>query len=197
MSGAAERHVTSPAEWRAWEERQPERWELLGDEPKPMAGGSDNHNQIALNVIAVLRERLRHGTCSVRASDVKVSLPDGRWAYPDVFVRCGPRTGHETSFDDPVVIVEVLSPGISSYDLDVKRWAYQEIPTLWHLLLIAQDRVKVELASRADDGSWRSVFYTAPGQAVPLEAIGVELELATLYHEVTFDPVGPARDALR
>jgi Uma2 family endonuclease len=197
MASAAPLPRRTPAEWLAWEERQAERWELLGDEPRLMAGGSDNHNQIALNVATALRERLRGGACSVRASDVKVRLPDGRWAYPDVFVRCGPRTGRETLFDDPVVIVEVLSPGTSSYDLEAKRWAYQEIPSLRHLLLVAQDRVKVELASRAADGSWRSVFHTGLDQLLPLEAIGVELPLAAVYADVTFEAEEPARDALR
>jgi Uma2 family endonuclease len=197
MADAAEKRPMSPAEWLAWEERQPERWELLWDEPTLMAGGSDNHNLIALNVATRLREGLRGRGCSVRSSDVKIGLPGGRWTYPDVFVRCGPRTGRETMFDDPVVIVEVLSPGTSNYDLDEKRWAYEEIATLRHLLLVAQDRVKVELATRAADGSWRSVFHTAQNQSLPLEAIDVELPLAAIYEDVTFDGEEAARDAVR
>lgn len=174
----------SPAEWRAWEEQQPERWEFVGDEPTLMAGGTDSHNAIAVNVASWLRERLRGRDCHVRAADVKVDLADGRWAYPDVFVRCGPRTGTETSFGDPLLIVEVLSPHTASYDLQPKRWAYQELASLRHLLFVAADRVKVEHASRAADGSWRSVFYTSLDQLVPLEALRLELPLIRIYEDV-------------
>jgi hypothetical protein len=65
-------------EWLAWEEAQPERYELLWDEPTLMAGGTVRHSSITLNIAALLRERLRGGPCRVQA-DVKVGLPDGRW----------------------------------------------------------------------------------------------------------------------
>lgn len=175
------------AEWRAWEEVQPERFELLGDEPRMMAGGTDTHNAIALNVASWLRERLRGRNCHVRASDVKVALPDGRWLYPDVFVRCGPRTGRETAFEDPVLVVEVLSASTAGIDLGVKRWAYQELASLADLLFVATDRIKVEHAVPAGDGSWRSVFYTSLEQAIPLDRLGLALPLSAIYEGVPLE----------
>lgn len=186
------------AEWRAWEEQQPERYELLGDEPRMMAGGTDTHNAITLNVASWLRERLRGRDCHVRASDVKVALPDGRWLYPDVFVRCGPRTGWETAFADPVLVVEVLSASTAGVDLGVKRWAYQELASLADLLFVATDRVKVEHAVPAGDGAWRSVFYTDLSQSIRLDGLGLALPLAAIYEGVPLEgePGGDAAAAI-
>lgn len=190
MAEAAPRTKRTPAEWLAWEEQQPERWELIWDEPTLMAGGSDNHNQLTINIVRALYDAARRRGCSTRSSDVKVMLPNGRWAYPDVFVRCGVRTGQEKAFEDPTLIVEVLSPSTSNYDLQDKRWAYAELPSLQHLLFIAQDQVKVEIASRSEDGSWRSVYYTRPDQVIPLPALDAGLPLAAVYEEVAFGAAG-------
>jgi Uma2 family endonuclease len=176
----------TPAEWLAWEEEQPERFELLWDEPTLMAGGSDNHDQLTLNLVRALHDAARGKGCSTRSSDIKIELPNGRWAYPDVFVRCGPRSGQERMFDDPSLIVEVLSPTTSSYDLQAKRWAYTEFSSLQHLLFVAQDQVKVEIASRSEDGSWRSVFYTRHDQTIPLPTLDTDLPLAAIYEDVSF-----------
>jgi Uma2 family endonuclease len=193
MAQPAHKPTRSPAEWLAWEEQQPERHELLWDEPTLMAGGTDRHAGIAVNVVAFLRDRLRGGPCRVRA-DVKVAISGGRWVYPDAFVRCTPRRGGETIVDDPVVVVEVLSPGTLIYDTNEKRWAYQEIPSLRHLVLVAPDRPKVEVATRAEDGTWRSVFHLGLDAEARLDALGLSLPLAAVYEEVDLPSAASAQN---
>jgi hypothetical protein len=78
--------------------------------------------------------------------------------YPDVFVRCGPLADEAIECADPVVVFEVLSPSTRSEDLVRKRWAYQAIPALAHLVYFDAGRVEVEIATRAPDGRWWSVF---------------------------------------
>jgi Uma2 family endonuclease len=193
MASPAPKANLTPAEWRAWEERQPERWELVHDEPTLMAGGTARHNDITINIATALRARLRGKPCRVYMTDLKVLHPSGRWTYPDVVVRCGERLSRETGFDDPVVIVEVLSPGTENYDLQAKRWLYAEMASLKHLVFVAQNRSMVELVTRAEDGSWRSVFLTELTHAVRLDAIGAELSLAEIYDEIPFPR--PSRQA--
>jgi Uma2 family endonuclease len=177
----------TPEEWRKWEEQQPERYEYLGDEPVLMAGGTDRHNAIAINIIAALRGQLRGTPCRLRGADLKVSVPSGRWTYPDVFVSCGPISPRDTAVKNPTVLFEVLSPSTANYDLDAKRLAYYEIASLRHLVYVAQDRATVELVSRSEDGSWRSVIYTAPDHVVELAAIDARLSLADIYEDVSFE----------
>jgi Uma2 family endonuclease len=175
-------------EFLAWEERQPDRYEFLGrGRLRLVAGGSDRHNAITLNLASAFAARLRGGSCRVRAADLKVAIPSGCVLYPDVFVVCSPRRPDQTVVDDPVVVVEVLSPRTGDYDGTEKRWHYQSIPSLRHLVLIAQGEPKVEVATREADESWRSVFVTGLQGAVLLPALGLEIPLAEIYADVELD----------
>jgi Uma2 family endonuclease len=54
--------------------------------------------------------------------------------YPDLFVRCGPLADEATECDDPILVIEVLSPSTRAQDLVRKRWGYQAIPSVRHLV---------------------------------------------------------------
>jgi Uma2 family endonuclease len=192
MAEPTRKPTRTPAEWLAWEEQQLERYELLWDEPTLMAGVTLNHSRITLNILTYLRSRLRGGPCRVDA-DVKVGLSDGRWLYPDAFVHCTPRGGRETLVDDPVVVVEVLSSGTLIYNTNDKRWDYQEIPSLRHLVIVAPDRPKVEVATRGGDGTWRSVFHVDLDAEARLDALDLALPLAVVYDEVDFSRAASAQ----
>ncbi len=123
-----------------------------------MAGGNRAHDLIAVNLLTALRGALRGGggRCDVHGSNLKVILPVGMMTYPDLLVRCGPLPDETLACNDQVAIVEMLSPSARSEDLVRKRWSYHAIPSLRHLVYV--DAAKVEVATRAEDGRWWSVF---------------------------------------
>nr|CAA6803706.1 MAG: Endonuclease, Uma2 family (Restriction endonuclease fold) [uncultured Thiotrichaceae bacterium] len=55
------------------------------------------------------------------------------------------------------------------------------MPSLQEYVLVEQDFVEVEVLRRSQ--SWRSENYYL-GQVVPLESVGVELDVAELYERV-------------
>lgn len=179
-------------EFLAWEERQEERYEFVGGVITLMAGGTENHDLIGINAAAALNQRLRGTPCRVHGSNLKVRSPAGAVMYPDAFVRCGPGRGGRTVVDDPVLVVEVLSPRTQQADLTPKRWAYQAIPTVQAILFVAADEARVEVASRAPDGRWVSEFRVGLEASIPLESLSIELPLAELYAgaDLEFPPVG-------
>jgi Uma2 family endonuclease len=83
---------------------------------------------------------------------------------------------------EPVVVVEVLSRTTADRDRSAKWVGYQDIPSLQHYVLIAQDRRRVELFTRADDG-WHLRIIRAPAGRLRLSAIGVELSLDQIYED--------------
>lgn len=168
-------------EFIAWEECQDERYEFVGGVLTMMAGGTENHDLISMNIGRVLGNRLAGSPCRVHGSNLKVRSPAGAAMYPDVFVRCGPGQGSRTVIDDAVLVVEVLSPGTKQADLTRKRWAYQAILTMQAILFVAADEARVELAVREPDGSWRSRNYTDLAMSVPLAALDIELPMAEIY----------------
>ena len=164
----------------AWENCQPDRYELIAGAVRPREGGTRAHDLIAVTIGALLHAAVGR-RCYVHGSCLKVVSPDGMVAYPDVLVRCGPLVAEATDCDDPVLIVEVLSLLTRAGALIHKRWAYQAIPSLRHLLYVDAARLKVELATRSEDGSWHSVFLEGPDAIVRLDALHTSLPLAEVY----------------
>jgi len=165
----------------AWENDQEERFEYVGHAIRSMAGGSANHDLIGINVAGTLRDLLRGGPCRAHGSNLKIRSPAGAVMYPDAFVRCGPMHGAWTVIEDPVLVVEVLSPSTEQRDLSQKRWAYQAISSLKALLVVSPDRAAVELFTPEPDGSWRSRLYEGLEARVPIPALDLELSVAELY----------------
>ena len=172
----------------AWEDQQPERYERVDGVIRMMTGGTTDHNRITRDVTQMLASRLQESGCEVFTSDVKVTTPAGDVMYPDVVVACGEIPGKATRLEAPVVVVEVLSESTAERDHGRKRWAYQTIPSLRHYLLVDQNEAGAEVASRADDGSWRSLVHRGLDARLRLDALGVELGLDEIFARVTFAP---------
>lgn len=166
-----------------WENRQPERFERVGGVVRLMAGGTLGHDRIGVNAVAALAVRLRGTPCSPHGSNLKVVSPRGDVMYPDAFVRCGPADPRVTQVEDPVLVVEVLSPSTALYDLTRKRLAYQSIPSLKCVLWVHPDRLRVDLMRRRE-GGWVDEAVEGPDAAVELAELAVALPLRELYEGV-------------
>ncbi len=195
MATALDVRPQSLAEFLAWEEQQPERYERVGRVVRMMTGGTIDHNRIALNVFEVLRRQLRGSDCETFVNDVKVVTPEEEVMYPDVLVVCGEIPGKATWVETPVVVVEVLSASTAERDHGRKRWAYQTIPSLQHYVLIDQNEAGAEVASRNDDGSWRSLIHRGLDARLRLDALGVELGLDEIFARVTLTAASSAQTA--
>lgn len=164
-----------------WETRQAERYELVFGDVRLMVGGKIGHNDVTDNIHSALRSRLRGTPCRARTVQTRVKARDEHFVYPDVVVSCTPRRPDELFIDDPVLVVEVLSPSTSHYDQTEKRWVYQVIPTLQQLVYVSPDKAKLELVSREPDGSWRSIFITGLDADLPLACLDLTLPMAEIY----------------
>jgi Uma2 family endonuclease len=61
---------------------------------------------------------------------------------------------------------------------------YRRIPSLSDYLLVAQNRVSVELYSRGEDGRWILSAHEDLDARVTLPSIGCELALAEVYEKI-------------
>jgi Uma2 family endonuclease len=172
---------TEPQAFVAWENRRKARYELIGGEVRLMAGGSGAHDVVAGNILAALHRALRGSDCDVHGSNLKIVSPAGMVTYPDVFVRCGPLADEAIECHDPVVVFEVLSPSTRSEDLVRKRWGYQAIPTLAHLVYVDAARLRIEIATRAPESRWWSVFLDRLEETLSLEKVGIGLTVGEIY----------------
>jgi Uma2 family endonuclease len=189
MAEPALKYPTDPAAFLDWEQRQTERYELVGGVVRMMVGAAIGHNMVADNIHVALANRLHGKPCRAWRGDTRVAAPGGQLMYPDVLVSCTPRRPDELVVDDPVLIVEVLSPSTAHYDQTAKRWAYQAIEAVRQIVYAAPDEVKVEIVTREADGSWRSVFATESGGELPLSCLELDLPMAEIYADIAFDRI--------
>lgn len=185
-----------PQAYLAWEAEQTEKHDYLNGEVFAMAGASEAHVTIALNVAMALRHHLRGTPCSVFISDMKLHAEQANaYFYPDVFVTCAESDRKHSQFKTaPSLIVEVLSPSTSDYDRGDKFAAYRRLPSVQEVLFIYQEQRRVELYRRnttevGEAGGWW--FYPLDGNAtLELASIGLQLPLDGVYEDVRWNGEG-------
>lgn len=164
-----------------WEAQQPERYEFIDGRIIGMVGGSAAHAAIKDNVTGALNARLKRRPCRAYSEGLKVVTPVASH-YPDVVVTCKPVQPTDDRVGEPVVIVEILSRTTADRDRGAKWVGYQDIASLQHYVLIAQDHRRVDLFSRTAD-RWEISVVRPPVAEVHLPAIGVELSLDEIYED--------------
>ncbi len=167
------------------------RWEFVDGRIGAMAGGTDDHNTVCSNIVGTLRAALLPRGCRVYGSDMKVHCGDGTNTYPDVSVVCGTRVYHRGRTDiyaNPLLIVEVLSPGAEGYDRSEKFDHYRTIPSLVDYLLVSPDEARVMHYTRGSD-HWDFREISGMENAVSLPSVSVTLAPSDVYALIDLAPV--------
>ena len=186
MALAAKRDVRmSVAEFKLWAELRPddERWELLDGAPVLMAPPAARHQRIVTNVLKRLDALAEpHGCSAYPGLAILSDAVDDYAPYPDVVVHCGamPPTGF---IDDPLVIVEVLSPSTMVNDRGHEMDFYVTVPSLQTLLMVYQDEARIEVFRR--DAGWAMRVVGADG-SIDLPELGGALAVAEAYARIEF-----------
>jgi Uma2 family endonuclease len=195
---AEPRTLITREEYLALERASEQKHEYIAGEMVAMVGGSPKHSQIAVNTSTTLNMQLRARPCIVYSSDLRVAIRTmDVYTYPDVTVVCG-----EPRFDsdgdgllNPMVIVEVLSPGTEGYDRGRKFLRYQRIQSFREYVLISQDSPVVERFARQPDGQWLWSATENLDESVALLSIDCTLALADVYAKVVFERMPEAGEA--
>jgi Uma2 family endonuclease len=176
-------------EFLAWAEGRAERWQFVEGRLVMMAGASDPHDFVTVNVILALAKRLEGSPCRPHGPDRGVRIGRRNFYLPDVSVSC--RRSDGTFSPEPVLVVEVLSPASERDDRGVKWRNCQRLVSLRHYLLLSQDEPVAELFSRGERG-WTYTRFEGLDAEIALEAFGIALPMAELYRDVaTALPVEP------
>jgi Uma2 family endonuclease len=184
-------------EYLALERKASFRSEFYEGQAFAMAGASEGHVLIVLNVASEVRARLRETPCRVYANDMRVKVAaTGLYTYPDVIGLCDPPSFEDDRRDtllNPALVVEVLSPSTEAYDRGRKAEHYRRIPSLREYLLVAQDAVHVELYRREDQDRWLLAEANGLDGVLHLASVGCDLSLRDVYDKVVFPRGIPLR----
>ena len=182
--------LLTPEQYLEIERKAEFKSEYYQGEMFAMAGGTRNHSLMGGNIEFQLRLQMRGRTCEVHRSDLRICVSATRvYTYPDVTVVCGQPIFLDNALDtllNPMAIAEVLSRSTESYDRGFKFDQYRTIESLQQYLLVAWDRMHVDLITRAEAG-W--VYTSADGPDGSIEFAGCRLKLADIYENVELAPV--------
>ncbi len=180
------------SEFLSFEETAKIKHQLVAGKIYNMAGGTGKHSRIAVNATVELQLRSRSRGCGVFNSDMLVRIDDNNAVYPDISVVCGvPRYSDdgELALLNPTVVVEVTSTSTMDDDRGWKLELYKSLPSLRACLIIDQQRIFVELHTRAD-ARWQLQTFDSLTELIPLAALNIELPMAQVYADVAAELAG-------
>lgn len=159
--------------------------QLIDGEAYAMAGASENHNLLALNIAGELRNQLKGKPCRTFMADMKLRVNED-FFYPDAMVVCGEDNEDQYYKTSPILIVEVLSKTTRKFDQTAKRLRCQTIPTLEEYVLIEQDKGEIQVFSRQHH--WQSAYYYL-GDEISFQSSGISVAVEDIYYQVTNEDV--------
>ena len=178
-----------------------ERSEYLNGGIFAMAGESNKHGIVTMNLAGLIYLQLKGGSCQGRIKDTKIAsnvLPEkknpnsmkGMFSYPDLVIICGEPEYHDEHKDiilNPKVIIEVLSETTELFDRNTKFIRYSKFnPTFTDYILVSQDKPMIEHFIRQDDESWKIYTYFGLKESFTIESIKCKLKLSEAYDRVKF-----------
>jgi Uma2 family endonuclease len=164
-------------EFLAWDDGTDARYELVGGEIVAMAPATDRNGTIVINIGGALNAVLKPPCRVVGEAGIRRSDRNDRYYVADLAVTCAaPSAGQ--AVEEPVLIVEVLSPTTEAHDRGRKIPDYRQIPTVAEVLLVSSTRVEIELW-RHTGASW--VVNTASEGAIELQSVQASIDFPTMY----------------
>jgi Uma2 family endonuclease len=176
----------SVEEYLEGEKNSPVRREYFYGEVYAMAGATDNHNRIVVEMATLLNMHLRGSRCEPFVGDIKVRVNPNVYYYPDILVSCEEKTEDAHFRNEPILIVEVTSDSTREIDRREKRAAYLQMPSVQEYVIVEQKKMLVEIHRRQPDGRWLTHFYNRPEEEFEFVSIDLKMSVAEIYRRVAF-----------
>lgn len=181
MAGAALRLMEAD-EFLVWCLDKEPRYELVAGVPvEMMAGASEVHDGIVVNIISLLKGQLRGSPCRPTTADIALRTRIRSVRRPDVTVTCGPPPRDNVyEAQQPRLVVEVLSPSNVGIAWDRKLREYRRREDLDYILLVDAKLIAATLYTRTGN-VWDDQDYERLADTIELPRIECRLTMADIY----------------
>lgn len=173
-------------EFLAWDgDGHQGKLELVDGVVRAMAPANPTHGTIQARLAYLLSRHLELQQSRCRVVSVAGIQPRVRKRYnlriPDLLVTCSPDVRGDQILPDPLLLIEILSPGNSKRTWD-NVWTYVSIPSVQEILVVHSVRIKAELLRKGADGAWpEEAEVIEAGGTLRLTSIGAEFALEEVY----------------
>lgn len=190
MTQALEQRIYTCEEYLEFEVASEERHEYVSGAIRLMTGGTPDHNELAINLITLLKSALRGKAYRFFGADQRLWIPHRNlYTYPDVMVVEKPlqlQPGRTDTVMNPCFMAEVLSKSTQDYDHGEKFSAYRTIENFCEYLLIDQYRIHVEHYVKTAANQWLFSEYDDPNITLSLNTFEVQIQITDLYENIDF-----------
>jgi Uma2 family endonuclease len=184
MAEAAIRRMTLD-EFLRWDDGTDARYELIDGFPVAMAPPARAHGILCARfgglIDAALRSR-RPCTAQIEAGIARPDRDDSFYVA-DIAVSCQPYTQGEQLVQEPILIVEILSPSTERNDRRLKLPAYQEIGSVREIVLIDADSHHAEVYRR-ENTHWRIELVRGADATLLLASVELRISMSELYEGI-------------
>jgi Uma2 family endonuclease len=191
MTQTLESRTYTRAEYLEFETVAEERHEYVNGAIRRMTGGTPDHNEIAINLAALLKSALRGKPYRIFGADQRLWIRDRNlYTYPDLMVVEKPlqlQTGRTDTVTNPCLIAEVLSKSTRDYDHGEKFSAYRTVESFREYLLIDQYSIHVEHYVKTTANQWLLSEYDDPNITLSLSSLDAQLDIIALYDNIEID----------
>ena len=141
------------------------------------------HQIIAGNIYVYLQLKLWDSYKVYADTSVRIDAPL-RFYCPDVsVVKIQEQDSCVETY--PFLIVEVTSSSTNLRDRSEKLLAYQNLAPLTEYVIVAQDRVQVEVYCLNNQDQWQRKLYGI-GESVELLSVGLTVPIEQIYEDICF-----------
>jgi Uma2 family endonuclease len=164
--------------------------------PDGLAGATRAHNDLQVNLLALLAPLARAAGCRAYGSDMRLrvrippTLPGDddtrRYYYPDVMVLCDQNMRVQDGDDEmhvtrPCIVFEILSHRSARIDRGEKREVYRAVSSVQTYVIANQLEPRLECYQRLADGSWQPPRRLSMADQLELPCIGAKLDVSAIY----------------
>lgn len=167
--------------FRRWCEAQKKgRYERVDGAIVAMATGHGAHLRVKGSVYSALKRAAADAGVPCQALPDGATVETGDSDYePDALVNCGePMADDAIAAPNPVIVVEVLSPGTASTDTGGKLADYFLVPSVAHYLIVHPIRRTVIHHRRSGDGIDTRIIVGGP---IAMDPPGIVITVEEIY----------------
>jgi len=171
----------SREEFRRWAESQPKgRYERIDGLIVAMAPERGAHLRMKAAVYKALDRAIAEAGLACQALPDGATVETGDSDYePDALVNCGePMEDDAIAAPNPVIVVELLSPGTASSDTGGKLAGYFQVPSIAHYLIVHPTRRTITHHRRTPDGIETRIIVNGP---ITMEPPGITIAVEEIY----------------
>lgn len=183
--------VTRPAAMTAsdfivWAQQQGDRrFELENGEPLEMSAERARHALAKHATARALEDAIAHAglDCRLFPDGMTVVVDERTVRLPDAAVQCAPFDLDSAVLEEPVILVEIVSPSSAYRDENHKLGEYFTIPSVQHYLLVDPVGRRVVHFSRTDEPGRLDTRIVTEG-TVTLAPPGIEIAVLDLFGDI-------------